>query len=81
MTSEWLFNSFIPPKNLYPQNKFLATPLTNTGQKWRYFSTILVENRVIIILEVVNEFEYCVQILGYGYKSLLVVDHPLIQHV
>ena len=33
MTSEWLFNSFIPPlppkKNLYPQNKFLATPLFN----------------------------------------------------
>jgi len=28
MTSERLFNSFIPPKKLYaPKNKFLATPL------------------------------------------------------
>jgi len=27
MTLERLLNSFIPPKTLYPQNKFLATPL------------------------------------------------------
>jgi len=30
MTSERLFNSFIPQKNLCPQNKFLATPLPET---------------------------------------------------
>ena len=41
MTSERLINSFIPlpPKNkktLYPQNKFLATPLINNIEKPRY---------------------------------------------
>ena len=37
MTSERLFNSFIPPKNFYtPQNKFLATPLLTWGMQVLY---------------------------------------------
>ena len=50
MTSERLFNSFIPQKNFYtPQNKFLDTPLmkmfnaavlTSTSQKWNLVQTL-----------------------------------------
>ena len=29
-----VFNSFIPPKLLYPQNKFLAMPLLNNSRVW-----------------------------------------------
>jgi len=39
MTSERLFSSFIPPKNLYPQNKFLATPLICSAA-YRLYSDI-----------------------------------------
>ena len=38
MTSERLFNSFIhPQKLLYPQNKFLATPLVYKFRVWAVY--------------------------------------------
>jgi len=45
MTSERLLNSFIPPKKLlYPQNKFLATPLVICDHRLEILETNRTDN-------------------------------------
>ena len=46
MTSEWLFNSFIPPKNLYPP-KQISVYAPVTGASWDKDELIWVKGHII----------------------------------
>jgi len=91
MTSERLFNSFIPPKNFYtPQNKFLATLLPATlhgvGVITKLYFTIFAAFKETVTLNLAQR-SFKVIDLGSNRKSiyifLLVVNgnlDPVLQH-